>query len=171
MPWRWIQCRMATPETRDLEAQEEAIWSVDLFSILCDLCSTSHIQLGRTSPEFTRPRSYSSDLEDHPTIWQAAVGKYALRTRTKMKDIERIFVGHNEVSRLHIRLYFSTVVTSLSISFSTHFRLDCSLSSSKLFQRFHQISNLKLRPESLKSKPVLWRTLNSRQPRVLIRLL
>jgi hypothetical protein len=52
--------------------------------------------MGRTSPEFSRPRSYSSDLEEYPQIWQAAIGKYALKTRTKMRDIERIFHEHNE---------------------------------------------------------------------------
>ena len=52
--------------------------------------------MGRTSPEFNRPRAYSSDLEEYPQIWQATVGKYALKTRQKMRDIERIFHEHNE---------------------------------------------------------------------------
>ncbi|KAG9056060.1 putative DNA helicase ino80 [Serendipita sp. 407] len=51
---------------------------------------------GRTSPGFTRPRAYSSDLEECPQVWEAAAGKYVLRTRTKMKDIERIFKEHNQ---------------------------------------------------------------------------
>jgi hypothetical protein len=51
--------------------------------------------MGRTSPEFNRPRSYSSDLEEYPQIWHATIGKYTLKTRTKMRDVERIFHEHN----------------------------------------------------------------------------
>ena len=54
---------------------------------------------GRTSP---RPRAYSSDLEtpENAPIWQQALSKYMLKTRTKQHDIARLFASHTHASNL-----------------------------------------------------------------------
>jgi hypothetical protein len=56
----------------------------------------------RTSPSFTRPRAYSSDLEEQPHIWTEALGRYMLKTRARAKDIEKVFKNHNQVCKVSL---------------------------------------------------------------------
>ena len=60
------------------------------------------IQTGRTSPPFlpqTRPRAYSSDLEENTNVWKDALGRYALKTRVRAKEVETVWRECEDVSR------------------------------------------------------------------------
>ena len=59
------------------------------------------MQTGRTSPPFlpqTRPRAYSSDLEDNTNVWKDALGRYALKTRVRAKEVETVWREFEDVS-------------------------------------------------------------------------
>jgi len=66
------------------------------------------IQTARTSPPFlpqARPRAYSSDLEENTNVWKDALGRYALKTRVRAKEVETVWRDYEDVSRASLLGY------------------------------------------------------------------